>query len=94
MHFKAFKITGVSRDDGEFVRDGASRNVQARAPSFKGTIQLYSAFGQQLRFTVGASARTMTAHPLSAISLCSDYRFAQGALNPKPSNDDRKGINC
>ena len=51
------------------VRAAAGAGVEPRSLSFKGTVQLYSAFAQQLRFAVGASARTMTAHLLGGISL-------------------------
>lgn len=51
------------------VRAAAGSGVEARALSFKGTIQLYLAFEQQLRFAAAASARTMTAHLLGGISL-------------------------
>jgi hypothetical protein len=51
------------------VRAAAGSGVAPRSLSFKGTVQLYSAFEQQLRFAVGASARTMTAHLLGGISL-------------------------
>lgn len=49
------------------VRAAAGSGAEARALSFKGTIQLYLAFEQQLR--LGASVRTMTAHLLGGISL-------------------------
>ncbi len=51
------------------VRAAAGSGVAARVLSFKGTVQLYLAFAQQLRFAVGASARTMTAHLLGGISV-------------------------
>jgi hypothetical protein len=51
------------------VRAAAGSGVEPRSLSFKGTVQLYLAFEQQLRFAVGASARTMTAHLLGGISL-------------------------
>jgi len=51
------------------VRAAAGSGVEARALSFKGTIQLYLAFEQQFRFAAAASARTMTAHLLGGISL-------------------------
>ena len=50
-------------------RTAAGSGVTPRSLSFKSTIQLYLAFEQQLRFTVGASVRMMTAHLLSGISL-------------------------
>jgi hypothetical protein len=51
------------------VRAAAGSSVEARALSFKGTIQLYLAFEQQLRFAGRNSARTMTAHLLGGICL-------------------------
>lgn len=51
------------------VRAVAGSGIAPRSLSFKGTIQLYLAFEQQLRFTVGASVKTMTAHLLGGISL-------------------------
>ena len=51
------------------VRAAIGAGVGARALSFKGTIQLYLAFEQQLRLAGGASAKTMTAHLLGGISL-------------------------
>ena len=51
------------------VRAAAGSGVEPRSLSFKGTVQLYLAFEQQLRFAVGASARTMTAHQLGGICL-------------------------
>jgi hypothetical protein len=51
------------------VRAAASSGLEARALSFKGTIQLYLAFEQQLRCAGSTSARTMTAHLLGGISL-------------------------
>lgn len=50
-------------------RAAAGAHVLARALSFKGTLQLFLAFEQQLRFGAGAGARTMTAHLLGAISM-------------------------
>ncbi len=44
------------------VRAAAGSGGEPRSLSFKGTVQLYLAFEQQLRFAVGASVRTMTAH--------------------------------
>lgn len=49
------------------VRAAAGSGVEPRSLSFKGSVQLYSAFAQQLRFAVGASVRTMTAHLLGGI---------------------------
>lgn len=51
------------------VRAAAGSNVRARELSFKGTIQLYLAFEQQLRFAARVSAINMTAHLLGAIGL-------------------------
>ncbi|MBL8397854.1 MAG: IS4 family transposase [Candidatus Accumulibacter sp.] len=51
------------------VRTAAGSGVEPRSLSFKGTVQLYLAFEQPLRFAVGASARTMTTHLLGGISL-------------------------
>ena len=51
------------------VRAAAGSGGEARALSFKGTIQIYLAFEQQLRFAAGASARTMMAHLLGGISM-------------------------
>lgn len=51
------------------VRAAAGVGLTARALSFKGSVQLYLAFEQQLRFAAGASARTMTAHLLGGISV-------------------------
>jgi len=50
------------------VRAAAGVGVAPRSLSFKGTVQLYLAFAQQLRFAIGASVRTMTAHLLGGIS--------------------------
>ena len=49
------------------VRAAAGVGVAPRSLSFKGTVQLYLAFAQQLRFAIGASVRTMTAHLLGGI---------------------------
>ncbi len=51
------------------VRAAAGSDVAARALSFKGTIQLFLAFEQQLRFAGRRSIGTMTAHLLGGISL-------------------------
>jgi len=51
------------------VRAAAQSQQQPRSLRFKGTVQLYLAFEQQLRFASAASIRTMTAHLLGAISL-------------------------
>jgi len=50
------------------VRAAVGSGVEPRSLSFKSTVQLYWAFAQQLRFAVGASVRTMTAHLLGGIS--------------------------
>lgn len=49
------------------VRAAAGVGVTPRSLSFKGTVQLYLAFVQQLRFAIGASVRIMTAHLLGGI---------------------------
>ena len=49
------------------VRAAAGVGVAPRSLSFKGTVQLYLAFVQQLRFAIGASVRIMTAHLLGGI---------------------------
>ena len=51
------------------VRAAVGSGVAARALSFKGTIQLFLAFEQQLRFAGRGSIGTMTAHLLGGISL-------------------------
>ncbi|HWR77838.1 MAG TPA: IS4 family transposase [Thiobacillus sp.] len=51
------------------VRAAAGSGVDARALSFKGTIQLYLAFEQQLRFAGRTRVKTMTAHLFGGISL-------------------------
>ena len=51
------------------VRAATGSGVEARALSFKGTIQLFLAFEQQLRFAGRGSIGTMTAHLLGGISL-------------------------
>jgi hypothetical protein len=51
------------------VRAAAGAGVSPRSLSFKGTIQLYLAFEQQLRFANRSGAGTMTAHLLGGISL-------------------------
>lgn len=51
------------------VRAATGSGVAPRSLSFKGTIQLYWAFEQQLRFAGGACARIMTAHLLGGIGL-------------------------
>lgn len=51
------------------VRAAAGSGVEARALSFKGTIQLFLAFEQQLRFAGRFSIGTMMAHLLGGISL-------------------------
>jgi hypothetical protein len=50
------------------VRAAAGSGLAARVLSFKGAVQLYLAFEQQLRFAAVARARTMTAHLLGGIS--------------------------
>ncbi len=50
------------------VRAAAGAGSCARALSFKGSVQLYLAFAQQLCFASGACAKRMTAHPLGGIS--------------------------
>jgi hypothetical protein len=51
------------------VRAAAGSGVEPRSLSFKGAVQLYWAFEQQLRFAGGACARIMTAHLLGGIGL-------------------------
>lgn len=51
------------------TRAAAGAGVTARSLSFKGSLQLFLAFEQQLRFGAGAGVRTMTAHLLGAISM-------------------------
>lgn len=50
------------------VRAAAGSGVAARALSFKGTIQLYLAFEQQLRFAGRVCTGVMTVHLLGGIS--------------------------
>ena len=50
------------------VRAAVGSGVAARALSFKGTIQLFLAFEQQLRFAGRGSIRSMTAHLIGGIS--------------------------
>ncbi|MGB4673711.1 MAG: hypothetical protein WBH99_07190, partial [Azovibrio sp.] len=50
------------------VRAAAGAGSCARALSFKGSVQLYLAFAQQLCFASDACAKRMTAHPLGGIS--------------------------
>ncbi|MBI4740192.1 MAG: hypothetical protein HY777_01250 [Betaproteobacteria bacterium] len=72
------------------VRAAAGPNAQARAPSFKGTLQLYLAFEQQLCFAVGAGARTMTAHLPGGIGLLGlpvrPGRVEPHAIKRRPKN--------
>jgi hypothetical protein len=72
------------------VRAAAGSNVRARELSFKGTIRLYLAFEQQLRFAIGASAKTMTAHLLggigSLILLVRPGRVEPRAIKRRPKN--------
>ena len=51
------------------TRAATKERVMARSLSFKGTLQLFLAFEQQLRFGAGAGVQTMTAHLLGAISV-------------------------
>lgn len=71
-------------------RAAAGARVLARALSFKGTLQLFLAFEQQLRFGAGAGARTMTAHLLGAISMLQlpirPGRVEPHAIKRRPKN--------
>ncbi len=72
------------------VRAAAGAGIEARALSFKGTIQLYLAFEQQLRFAGRASVVAMTAHLLGAISLLRlpvrPGRIEPHAIKRRPKN--------
>lgn len=72
------------------VRAAAGSGVAPRSLSFKGTVQLYLAFEQQLRFAVGVSTRTMTAHLLGGISLMRlplrPGRLEPHAIKRRPKN--------
>jgi hypothetical protein len=50
------------------VRAAVEAGLCARALSFKGSVQLYLAFAQQLRFASGACVKRMTAHLLGGVS--------------------------
>ncbi len=70
----------------------SERARHARSLSFKGALQLFLAFGQQLRFGAGAGAgvRTMTAHLLGAISMLKlpirPGRVEPHAIKRRPKN--------
>ena len=51
------------------VRAAAGAGVSPRTLSFKGTVQLYLAFEQQIRFLSGEELSVMTAHLLGGISM-------------------------
>ena len=72
------------------TRAAASAGIMARSLSFKGTLQLFLAFEQQLRFGAGAGVRTMTAHLLGAISMLKlpirPGRVEPHAIKRRPKN--------
>lgn len=64
VHLLAYNLVCVL-----MVRAVAGVGLTARSLSFKGCVQLYLAFEQQLRFAAGASASVMTAHLRGGISM-------------------------
>lgn len=72
------------------TRAAMSARVIARSLSFKGALQLFLAFEQQLRFGAGAGTRTMTAHLLGAISMLKlpvrPGRVEPHAIKRRPKN--------
>lgn len=72
------------------VRAATGSGVAARVLSFKGTVQLYLAFEQQLRFAAGTRAKTMTAHLFGGISrlrlLIRPGRVEPHAVKRRPKN--------
>jgi hypothetical protein len=72
------------------VRAAAGTGSEPRSLSFKGTVQLYWAFEQQLRFAANARASIMTAHLLGSISLLRlpirPGRIEPRAIKRRPKN--------
>ena len=72
------------------TRAAAGAGITARSLSFKGALQLFLAFEQQLRFGAGAGVRTMTAHLLGAISMLKlpirPGRVEPHAIKRRPKN--------
>ena len=72
------------------TRAAAGAGITARSLSFKGTLQLFLAFEQQLRFGAGAGVRSMTAHLLGAISMLKlpirPGRVEPHAIKRRPKN--------
>ncbi len=72
------------------TRAAAGAGITARSLSFKGTVQLFLAFEQQLRFGAGAGVRSMTAHLLGAISMLKlpirPGRVEPHAIKRRPKN--------
>ena len=72
------------------TRAAAGTGVTARSLSFKGAIQLFLAFEQQLRFGAGSGVRSMTAHLLGAISMLKlpvrPRRVEPHAIKRRPKN--------
>ena len=72
------------------VRAAAGVGLKARALSFKGSMQLYLAFEQQLRFAAGVCVSAMTAHLLGGISVLRlpvrPGRIEPHAIKRRPKN--------
>jgi hypothetical protein len=74
------------------VRAAVGTGIGARALSFKGSIQRYLAFEQQLRLAGDTRAKTMTAHLLGGISMLRlpirPGRIEPRAIKRRPKNHD------
>ena len=72
------------------VRAAVGVGVEARSLSFKGSIQLYLAFEQQLRFAGSRRVKTLTAYLLGGISLLQlsirPGRIEPHAIKRRPKN--------